>query len=473
MHTTHIAPVKAHPDPDATQVATAWFSRLSAMPHAARPHAERLPARPLATLAAFVTIALTEGRTLLILVPDDDILPGLSNQLDISIRPLCLVLPAADFAAQVALRATISLLKSRLWRNGEEEQSATWTRQRERIENYAALWQETQTWAAKNDRSDAPLAIGKLFPVQILPISAYRKLQHQTADITLLYRCDTPPELIAPAGGMLRIGTPAASRHRTLVVDDANTRLLQERAQLMQSIADLELELATVQAEVAEFTQQYHTRVGRRMAEFDALQAQQAQTAAQRAPDNPQARADARQKQRQAEQSAQESQRFNTANGEGVPPFRPSNEIKRQFRQLAQQIHPDRATDDADRAWRTQLMSEANRAYRHGDSGALSEIASLWAESHRPLNTAKATKTAAMPNAAVSPAPTLQAEVERLRTRLTEIERELHRIFGSRLYELFVTARQAARQGRDLLHEMAEQLDASIAQLHERCRAAA
>ena len=27
---------------------------------------------------------------------------------------------------------------------------------------------------------------------------------------------------------------------------------------------------------------------------------------------------------------------------------------------MAQKIHPDRADDEADRAWRTQLMSEAN-----------------------------------------------------------------------------------------------------------------
>jgi hypothetical protein len=63
--------------------------------------------------------------------------------------------------------------------------------------------------------------------------------------------------------------------------------------------------------------------------------------------------------------------------------------------------------------------------------------------------------------------------VDRLRTRLAEIESELHRLFGSRLYELFIAARQAARQGRDLLGEMAGQLDASIAELQRRCGAGA
>lgn len=38
-------------------------------------------------------------------------------------------------------------------------------------------------------------------------------------------------------------------------------------------------------------------------------------------------------------------------------------------------------------------------------------------------------------------------------------------LFGSKLYELFVAARQARRQGRDLLAEMAEKLDDTLMQL--------
>lgn len=448
----------------AARIAAAWFSRLSSSAHAAMPHEEPLPAHPLAALAAFVAIALKEGRTVLILVPDDEVLPELSNALDLALRPLCLVLPAADFAARIALRATLSLLKSRLWRDGEDEQSAAWTRQRERLASNAGLWRDAQAWAARNDRSDGPVNITELFPVRILPIAAYRTLQHKTADITLLYRCDAPLELITPAGCLLRVGARRTTpRHRTIALADEDAQLMQEQAQLTQNIADLELELATVQGELAEFTRHYYERVGRRMAELDALQAQRAQAEAQRSPENQQARADAQQKQQQAEQSARESQHFSETIREEAPAFRPSDDIKRQFRQLAQQIHPDRASDEADRAWRTQLMSEANRAYRHGDAHALREVAALWAE-----GSSQGRGTAAAGVAAVPPTPTLRHQVARLRARLTEIERELHRIFGSRLYELFIAARQASRQGRDLLREMADQLDASIAQLRPR-----
>lgn len=449
---------------DAAAMAAAWFARLSASSLVAMPHEEALPARPLAALAAFAAISLAEGRTLLILVPDDDALPELSNALDLAVRPLCLVLPAADFAARIALRATLSLLKSRLWRDGEDEQSATWARQRQRIAANAGLWQETQTWAARNDRSEGPLAVAELFPVRILPLAAYRALQHKTSDITLLYRCDAPAELITPVGRLLRIGPRAATpRHRHLAPLDEDARLMLERAQLTRDIADLELELATVQAEVADFMRDYYERVGRRMAEHDALQARLAREEARRAPANPEFESEAKNKQRQAEQSAHESQRFTEAATEEAPRFRPSNEIKRLFRQIAQQIHPDRAVDAADRVWRTQLMSEANRAYRHGDERALREVAALWNEGRSEIH--------AESSATVSPAPTLRPQVERLRARLAEIESELHRLFGSRLYELFIAARQAARQGRDLLGEMAAQLNASIAELHRQCHA--
>ncbi|MBP9227109.1 MAG: J domain-containing protein [Sulfuritalea sp.] len=449
---------------DAAAIAAAWFARLSASSLLAMQREEALPARPLPALAALAAIALAEGRTLLILVPNDDDLPELSNALELSIRPLCLVLPAADFAARIALRATLALLESRLRRDGEDEQSAAWRRQRDRIAANAGLWRETQTWAARNDRSESPLAVAELFPVRILPPAAYRTLQHKTADITLLYRCDAPPELIAPAGRLLRIGPRAAEAcHRKLAPLDEDARLMMERAQLSRDIADLELELVTVQAEVADFMRDYYQRVGRRMAEHDALQARLAREEAQRTPANPEIRSAAGKKQRQAEQSAHESQRFTEAATEEAPVFRPSKDIKRLFRQIAQQIHPDRAIDAADRAWRTQLMSEANRAYRHGDERALREVAALWGEGRGEMP--------AEARAAVSPAPTLRSQVKRLRARLAEIESELHRLFGSRLYELFIAARQARRQGRDLLGEMADQLDASIAELHQRCPA--
>lgn len=437
------------------------------------PHEEGLPERPMATLAAFMGIALEKGSSLLLLVPDDEPLPELSNALDLTIRPLCLILPAADFAARIALRATLTLLKSRLWRDGEDEQSETWARQRKRIASNDDLWQEANIWAAKNDRSDFPLSIAELFPVRIMPLAAWRNLQLKTADITLLYRCDAPAQLIKPAGSLMRIGSRAdVPRPNSIALADEEARLLIERAQLTRDIADLELELATVQAEVAEFMHQYYKRIGKRMAEVDALQAQLARDEARKVPKNAQTRSKAEKLEQQADESAQESQSYSDAAVDDPPPFHPNKNIKLLFRQIAQKIHPDRAANENDRAWRTNLMSEANRAYRHGDEAALREVAALWNEGRDELSGDDRSSAPGSPAASTVPsAPTLRNQVARLRARFEEIESELHRIFGSHLYELFIAARQARRQRRDLISEMAAQLDASLELLRHRCSA--
>lgn len=423
-----------------------------------------VPTRPLETLAALVAVGLGAGKSLLILVPDEEPLPELSTALDLSLRPLCLVLPSAEFAARIALRATISLLKSRLARDNEDDQPHAWAQQRKRIDERNALWQQATQWSASNDRSPWPRDVAKLFPARILPIAAYRELAAQAADIVVFYKCDLGLETATLPGQHLHIGQrEAMPSHQALAVSDEATRLRIELAQLTQDVAELELELATAQAEMTDFTRRYFEQVGRRMTELDRLRARLASQRAAAMPDDERAREEAEKLRAEAAQSERESRRYEEARDHAsssadAAPFRPSQDIKRLFRQLAQKIHPDRASDEADRAWRTQLMSEANRAYRAADAKGLREVATLWEEGQ------------AAPGKAVPPAPTsrhdtLSRQVEQMRQRLSQIETELHRLFGSRLYELFAATRQAYRQGRDLLQEMADSLDTQLQSL--------
>jgi len=436
----------------ATRLAERWFARLAKAPPGTMPFEESLPAEPVATLAAFVAIALARGRSLLILVADDEALPELSNALALAIRPLCLVLPAADFAATIALRATLSLMKSRLWRDGEESRTAAWNHQRQRLAACPGLWQRATSGSAPD--GNVPPEFAALFPVHVHPLAARTMLAPRQVDITLLYRCDATPELVASTGCLLQIGLHAGpARPTALAPDDEIPRLLHERAQLTQDIADLELELASVEAELDEFTRDYYARVGRLLAEQDALQASLARRAAERQPEDAGMRTTAEERERHAEQSASESKRFNRAQAREAPAVPRSEATKRLYRRIAQQIHPDRADDEADRAWRTQLMIEANHAYRDGDEQGLQYLAAKWKASRD--SAPGANETASVPS-------TPRLQVERLRARLATIESELHRLFGSRLYELFVATRHASRQGRNLLDEMARQLEASI-----------
>lgn len=442
---------------DNAAAAQAWLARLL-VPQPGGVDSIELPILPLPALAALVAEALARRRRLLIATADDSFLPELSNALDLSLRPLCLVLPEADYALPIALRATLSLLNSRLHRHGSDSDGPIWAEQRQRLAVERPLWQASLDWSGRGlDREPWPDGLLQLFPVCVAPLRLCRRLA-LSGDWAVLVGVapDRAAEawpgaastlwLIEAVGGApeLRSGLPA--------VADPVAQLRAQLELLTQELSELELELATAQAEIAGFNRRYHDLVGGRMAELDQLQAQLASYRAATMPEDLDARQDAEHARCRAEQSRRESERWRADPRASAGTFSPSRDLKRLYRSLAQKIHPDRARDETDRAWRTQLMSEANRAYREGDEAGLHEIFSLWQEG------------AGQRQARDTDAERLGAQVDTLKRRIAAIEGELNRLFGSRLYELFTAAGIARRAGRDLLEEMGARLTAQIEQ---------
>ena len=450
-------------------LAQQWLARLAeqASGQAMGPAELALPARWIDAAAALTALALTEGKQIQIVVPDDETLPELSNALDIELRPLCLVLPEADFATRIALRATLTLLKSRLNRHADAH--PVWDAQRRRIERLAGSWQAALAWGQSETEAQWPNDIAHLFPARLMPASHAAEFA-VPADLQLLIapermQAEHRDALVHLAPQVLCLS--AASRgaeHRKLVVFNTEQRQRYELDVLSQEIAELELELATVQAEIADFSQRYHVVVGKLMVELDLLQAQIAAIEAKRQPDDTALKQAAEQSQAQAERSQQEQQRFEEApNNEKArapeaKPFAPSRDLKKLYRQIAQKIHPDRASNEDDRTWRTHLMSEATRAYRNEDEIALREVLTLWQEG----------PAAGTGSTTVSSKNTLETQLQRMKARLAGIQSELDRLLASRLYELFIAARLAQRQGRDLLQEMAVTVDLQIAAARQR-----
>ncbi|KYC29448.1 protein of unknown function [Sterolibacterium denitrificans] len=472
-------------DPAAAHLAGHWRSRLTEVGASAHgtPASLSLPRADeggiplaIAALAEFAGGCIRRQETLLLLVPDDEWLPEISNALDIELRPFCLVLPDADFAAAITLRATLSLLKSRLSRPAPDEHLACWAAQRQRLEAHAELWQATLGWSASGVLGGAwPARIDALFPVLILPVAQARALQlHEPVspesgeprDVLLAIHAERMlhelPLLRTAARRLLLLRDPLRAAGSTLARVDPGRRLRAELDMLVQELGDMELEFATAQAELAEFTRRYHDLVGRRLAELDLLQARIARHLARRAPADAAARHQARRAQSQAEQSRRENERFAELDREAEKPFAPSRDLKRLFRQLAQKIHPDRAENEADRAWRTELMSEANRAYRASDEMVLRDILAQWqAGPDTPIppgGSASARGVAANPPTSDAATAALEREIQRVQRRIAAISAQLNRLLASKLYELFAAANLARNQGRDLLQEMAGQL---------------
>lgn len=126
--------------------------------------------------------------------------------------------------------------------------------------------------------------------------------------------------------------------------------------------------------------------------------------------------------------------------------------LKQLYRQLARRFHPDLALNEADRAYRTDLMMAINAAYTAGNLEALERLAN------------EPDSISSVPQTPDELAAALEHEVERCRLRLREIGEELAMLEQHHSARLMRRAEQAEAQGRDLLAELAADLRHRIAE---------
>jgi chromosome segregation ATPase len=144
-----------------------------------------------------------------------------------------------------------------------------------------------------------------------------------------------------------------------------------------------------------------------------------------------------------------------------TPPSQPLSQageaqIKSLYRQLARRFHPDLAVDDADRAHRTEKMTVINDAY------AVRSLVELEALAREP-DVRILTGHVRPGQTEAQLAQALEDELARCQRRLREIESELRRLPQRPSVQLSLEAKLARNQGRDLLREMAAELELKIA----------
>ncbi len=237
--------------------------------------------------------------------------------------------------------------------------------------------------------------------------------------------------------------------------DQELARKLAEQSAIESELADRELRVANLRAELSAFERRYLHFIGARYAELDECKAQLAERLARQQPGNERAQQAAREARARADETKSAAGEKSASEPRA---FEATPEMKRLYRDVAKRIHPDLTSDRDDRAKRQQLMADANRAYEEGDEARLAKI----------LNEYECSPEAVKGE---GPGAELVRVIRRLsqaRGRVAEIEAELQQMARSDLYQLKERVSEAEKYGRDVLKEMTEKVDAQIEQARDR-----
>ncbi len=231
-----------------------------------------------------------------------------------------------------------------------------------------------------------------------------------------------------------------------------------ELSRLSEELAQKEMDLEDARLSLRQFQRRYYNTVGRKYVILDDLLAQIAELTAAKKPYDQNAKTAATQARSQAKESARE---FDSSQQNEIPiaaSAPASDACKSLYRQIASLIHPDKALDDATKEIRTRLMAELNDAYSKRDMDGMKKVLAKWHESPEAV-------------AGVGPAVELVRiirAIARVRRRIKDVAKELSDILASELYSLMIAVREADLQGRDMLVEMARDIDDRITQAQNR-----
>ncbi|TXL91659.1 hypothetical protein [Streptomyces sp. IB2014 016-6] len=161
-----------------------------------------------------------------------------------------------------------------------------------------------------------------------------------------------------------------------------------------QALIEFEIALETFRVEVENFSRLHHQRLGPMYARLDELDAMIAEARASRSGDPEDLR-----KAREARAMVQpmpgiEELFHDWLDSDGLsaeaaamltdqpvqPPkrVRPTDEVRKLYRDLARKAHPDLAQEETERARREEFITRVNAAYGRGDEGLLRQLAEEW-----------------------------------------------------------------------------------------------
>jgi len=248
--------------------------------------------------------------------------------------------------------------------------------------------------------------------------------------------------------------------HSPYTTEQQLAHLRQQIAAAEAELANREAELVDLRVELSAFRLEYDTRVGRKVTELEEVEAE-IQRCQQRISQYRQWGAGGPPKTRTgAAYIPAEEQYRQTWQQPEEPPFPPpakpvdaatKAQIKKLYRQLCRRFHPDLTQDAAERAWRTEMMTAINAAYA---ARSLVELQALTEKPDRSPSVETGTDEQRL--------AALRDRLQQIQRRLQEAEQEIRELTNSPTMQMKLDIKFAQRQGRDLLTEMAADVEKDL-----------
>ncbi|MBW6474635.1 MAG: DnaJ domain-containing protein [Anaerolineaceae bacterium] len=220
-----------------------------------------------------------------------------------------------------------------------------------------------------------------------------------------------------------------------------------------------ELDLTTLQVGLEDLRRRYLHIVGVKLAKLDGIEAQIAEIIARLEPENEEVQKKAERSRSQAQESANATASITEEEYE-TKPFRPSEDIKKLYHDLAKKVHPDLAPDEKSRKRRHRFMQDVNEAYAAGDVERLRSLLNEWESS--PASVSGEWTGAELIR--------IIRQLARVRNRIEVISKEIEKLKDSELYKLKLKIDETQEDGKDILSQMAAEVDGQIEDANTRLK---
>ncbi len=224
-----------------------------------------------------------------------------------------------------------------------------------------------------------------------------------------------------------------------------------ELAGLESELVERELELSTLQQELAVFDAEYLRVVGRRYAMLDDITARIAEAQAVRRPNDHDALRRARDARQTADVTAVQAE-SDAPDEEPAPRFEPPAGLKALYRAAARKLHPDLATTDDERVRRHEWMAKVNEAYRHQNEDTLNTVLTDWETSPESV------PGTGIPSELVR----VIRQIAQARRRIDEVGLVFDALKAGDLYALYAQYRTQAGSAGSPIDELAARIDEQI-----------